>query len=206
MKKTTINEKHTVTVETEIVCSSDCKYTYEVIKRFPGVDGQKGIMVSLYPTRTKDNLYADDTTLNHVVGHMQDMGLSELHMVNLFAQVAEGKIKASELTVDNENLKYLENIIGAPDFKEYVFIIAWGNSLATSYPCLKSKYEVYKLLKKYVTKPFAYQINLEDHDIGVDFAHPLYLGIRGGRFRWTLEKKGVTEDLFPDPDLSKSKE
>ena len=202
MKKAN-NETHKISVETELVCSADGEYTYEIIKRFPGAEGKKGIILSLYPTRTKENLYADDSTLNHIVGHMRDLGLNELHMVNLFAQVTEGKIKVKDLAVDTENMKYLESIISAPDFKDYTFIIAWGNSLATCYACQKSKHEVFSMLKKLVNKPTVYQINLEDHDIEVAFAHPLFLGIRGGRSGWTLEKKALTENMCMDPDLVK---
>ena len=77
------------TIHTELITSDDSKHTYEVIKRLDGVVGEKGCLISLYPTRNETNAFASDSTLNHLVSHMQELGLSELRIINLFSIVVD---------------------------------------------------------------------------------------------------------------------
>ena len=44
------------TVHTELITSDDGKHTYEVIKRLEGIEGEKGCLISLFPTRDKNNI------------------------------------------------------------------------------------------------------------------------------------------------------
>lgn len=78
---------HKAVIETEIICSEDNKHTYEVIKKFPEIVGEKAYIVLLYPTRTADNIWSDDSTLNHLASHMRELGLNEIRIINLFSKV-----------------------------------------------------------------------------------------------------------------------
>lgn len=190
--------KQKAVMETEIVCSEDGKNTYEVVKRFPNIVGEKAYMILLYPTRTADNIYSDDSTLNHLASHMRELGLNELRIINLFSTVVNGKLSAKGLKVDEDNLKYIDSLMQNKNFADYKFIIAWGTSMTTSYACQKSKVEVFDMFKKYNPKGKIYQLSTNDDNIFVDFAHPLFLGIRAKNSIWQLEEVKKTMLRLPE--------
>ena len=82
------------TIKTELVSSDDGENTYAVTKTLEGVQGDKAVMVLMYPTRNAENIHSDDTTLLHIISHMQDMGLSEITIINLFSKVVKTKLSA----------------------------------------------------------------------------------------------------------------
>lgn len=188
------------TVHTELITSDDGKHTYEVIKRLEGVDGDCGYLISLYPTRDETNIFASDSTLNHLVSHMQELGLSELRIINLFSIVVDGKLSAKGLQVDVDNLQYIESIMSDKSFAEYKFIIAWGNSMATSFACQRTKAEVLNTFKKHNPKAKAFHITTSNETIDVDFAHPLFLGIRANSDKWKLKEITITPHMLEIPE------
>lgn len=189
---------HKAVIETELVCSEDNKHTYEVIKRLPDVVGEKAYIILLYPTRTIDNMFSDDSTLNHLVTHMKELGLNEIRIINLFSRVVSGKMSARGLQVDEDNLKYIQGIMQNKNFSDYKFIIAWGTSMSTSHACQDSKREVLKLFKEYRPKDKAFQVTTSNDNIDVDFPHPLFLGIRGNRAIWKLEEVKITPAMLKE--------
>lgn len=193
-------EKIKAVIETEIVCSADGKHTYEVIKKLEGVEGEKACLISLYPTRSKINIYACDSTLNHIVSHMGSMNLSELRIINLFSTVVEGKLSAKGLQVDVDNLQYIESIMSDKSFESYKFIIAWGNSMATSFACQRTKAEVLNIFKRHNPKAKAFHITTSNDTIDVDFAHPLFLGIRANSDKWKLKEITITPQMLEIPE------
>lgn len=193
---------HKVTMETEIVCSEDGKHTYQLIKRLQGVKGSTATIILLYPTRNKDNLFSEDSTLNHLINHMQELGLNELRVINLFSQVVEGKLSAKGLTVDVDNISYIDELMADKSFKDSKFIIAWGSSMTTSYACNMAKVEVLKLFRKHCPRVKAYQLVTDNLDISVAYAHPLYLGIRGSGTKWMLDEVNITSKMLAEPEKS----
>ncbi len=193
-------EKIKAVIETEIVCSPDGKHTYEVIKRLEGIEGEKGCLISLYPTRDKTNIFASDSTLNHLVSHMQEMGLCELRIINLFSKVVDGKLSAKGLQVDVDNLQYIESIMSDKSFEGYRFILAYGNSMATSFACQRTKAEILNIFKKYHPKAKAFHITTSNDTIDVDFAHPLFLGIRANSDKWKLKDIHITPEMLEIPE------
>lgn len=193
-------EKIKAVIETEIVCSPDGKHTYEVIKRLEGIEGEKGCLISLYPTRDKTNIFACDSTLNHLVSHMQEMGLCELRIINLFSKVVDGKLSAKGLQVDVDNLQYIESIMSDKSFEEHRFILAYGNSMATSFACQRAKAEVLNIFKKHHPKAKAFHITTSNDTIDVDFAHPLFLGIRANSDKWKLKEIHITSEMLEIPE------
>ena len=173
---------YSVSVETDIITSADGKKTFEVTKRLKGVDGEKGVIVLLYPTRTQENLFAEDNTLNYLVSHMQDLHLSELKIVNLFSKVVKGKMSSRGLEVDKENMEYIETLMSDGDFK-------------------KSKVEVLNMYKRAVPKGIVYQLISSDIDLRSQIApHPLYLGIRDNNSQWSLAELHITKDMLKEPE------
>lgn len=192
-----------VTTETEIVCSKDNKHTYLLIKRLVGVKGASATIILLYPTRNRDNIFSEDSTLNHLINHMQELGLNELRVINLFSQVVEGKLSAKGLAVDEENIKYIDSLMADKSFKDNKFIIAWGSSMSTSYACNKAKTEVLNLFRKHCPRTKAYQIVSENLDFSTLFAHPLFLGIRSGNEKWSLDEVNITSKMLVEPEKKK---
>ena len=112
------------TVETEITTSTDGKNTYEIKKTFKNREGDKAIVILLYPTKNADNIAADDNTTQHIVSHINDLNLSELRIINLFSKVVTGgKMSYKRLQPDDDNLAYIESIMSKKDFKEYNYIM-----------------------------------------------------------------------------------
>ena len=131
------------TIKTELVSSDDGENTYAVTKTLEGVQGDKAVMVLMYPTRNAENIHSDDTTLLHIISHMQDMGLSEITIINLFSKVVKTKLSAKGLEVDEDNMKYIEDeVMSKKDFKDKKFILAYVKpamkAKSSSYRCIKS--------------------------------------------------------------------
>lgn len=118
-----------ISVQTELITSNDGKNTYEVIKRLEGCEGECAFIISLYPTRNAENISANDSTLNHLVSHFNDLGLNELHIINLFSKVVNGKMSVRGLEPDKENLKYIDELMADKKFQSSKFIVAWGKFL-----------------------------------------------------------------------------
>lgn len=174
----------TSAVRTSIVTSEDGSHTYAITKALDGAKGDKAVIVLLYPTRTTENFTSDDTTLNHLVSHMSDMSFKELTVINLFSKVVKTKLSARGLTVDEENLAFIESeIMSKKDFKDTKFIAAWGSSMESCKACQDMKISLVKLFAKYSPKGTIYQLatkNMPDENC----PHPLWFGIRCKFEKW----------------------
>ena len=98
-----LTEKECV-LRTRITAAADGSRTYSVVKKVEGVKGGRGIFVLLYPTRTVDNLHVEDSTNVHILNHLQELGLGEYVVVNLFSTVTQSKLSTKGLTLDKKNL------------------------------------------------------------------------------------------------------
>ena len=179
--KTTISN-----IKTTLVTSDDGVYTYSITKTLEDVKGDKAIIVLLYPTRTKENINGNDTTVSHLIAHMQDINLSEITIINLFSKVVKSKLSAKGLTIDESNMQYIENeIMKQKDFKAKKFILAYGSSMQTCEACDESKKRILKLFRKYNADGTVYQ--LATSSMPNEYCpHPLWLGIRCKFSKWYL--------------------
>lgn len=187
-------------VETEIVTSDDRLQTYELTKRLVGCEGECGYLISLYPTRTAENISSSDSTLNHIVSHMQELGFNELHIINLFSKVVNCKISTRGLTVDEDNMQYIEKLMSSKEFADSKFVIAWGNSMQNSQAVAESKVRIFNMFLKHCPKNKLYQLTTLDGRIDSTLApHPLFLGIRANDSIW-----GLKEFKIKKPSLATS--
>lgn len=174
-------------IETELICSDDGKNTYCITKRLNGVEGETGIVIMLFPTRNEKNLSADDSTINHIVAHMGDFGFSEIKIINLFSKVVSARPSSRGLTIDNENMNFIENsILSDKDLKNQKFIVAWGNSMESSAAVTESKKQIIEAYLKQLPKGKIYQIVCPERGIVDGAIHPLFLGIRARTTKWRL--------------------
>lgn len=185
-------------IETELICSDDGKNTYCITKRLNGVEGETGIIVMLFPTRNEKNLNADDSTINHIVAHMGDFGFSEIKIINLFSKVVSARPSSRGLTIDNENMNFIENsILSDKDLKAQKFIVAWGNSMESSKAVTESKKQIIEAYLKRLPKGKIYQIVCPERGIVDGASHPLFLGIRAKTAKWRLMEYNP-KPLFSD--------
>lgn len=185
-------------IETELICSDDGKNTYCITKRLNGVEGETGIVIMLFPTRNEKNLNADDSTINHLVAHMSDFGFSEIKIINLFSKVISARPSSRGLTIDSENMNFIENsILSDKDLKNQKFIVAWGNSMESSKAVNESKRQVIDMYMKKSPKGKIYQIVCPERGIADGASHPLYLGIRAKSTLWRLMEYNP-KPLFSD--------
>lgn len=198
----TINAK----IETELIVSDDDLHTYEIIKRLVGVKGECGYLISLYPTRNKDNIFSNDSTMNHIASHMEELGFNELHIINLFSKVVQGKMSARGLQVDSENMKYIDRLMADKKFQDSKLVIAWGNSMLTSQAVIDSKSEIFTMFKKYCPKSKLYQLSPIGRQVDSTIApHPLYLGIRADDATWGLQEFKLADKMIqkkPKPEMT----
>lgn len=173
-------------VETEIVTSDDGLHTYELTKRLVGCEGEYGYLISLYPTRSEENVFANDVTTNHLVSHMQELGIAKLNIINLFSRTVTSQ---RGLAIDEDNMEYIEELMQTEDFKSCKFIVAWGNSMQNSQAVAESKVRILNMFLKYCPKNKLYQLTTLDGRIDSTIVpHPLFLGIRANDSIWGLKE------------------
>jgi len=179
--------KKEINIKTDVVSSDDLRHTYSVTKTIGGVDGKDGIIIQINPTITAEEINEIDSTTMHLVNHLQELGLRSVQMINLFSKICKGKMSSRNLELDIENLKYIEAIMKEKDFKDKVFIVAWGSSMASSRACNEAKRQIVTMFKKYCKNGTIYQLRSSKLDVArYPAVHVLYLGIRHKTEKWSL--------------------
>lgn len=193
----------TTSVQTTIISSDDLARTYEVKKvllddKGDPVEGKEAVLIGMYPTTTAEEPYKTDLSTNHLVCKMEELGLRSVRILNLFSQVRESeKLSARGLEVDQENLAHIESVMKEPEFQESPFIVAWGNSMASSRAANLTKARVAKLFRDH--NPQGKPLQLSAPSLALDSeecVHVLYLGIRHKRETWSL-----CEYRFPQKEI-----
>ena len=184
-------------IETDLIVSDDGLHTYEIIKKLSGVEGECGYLISLYPTRDATNIYSNDSTMNHLTAHLPELGFNEIHIINLFSKVVQGKMSVRGLQVDQDNMKYIDRLMADKKFQSAKLVIAWGNSMLTSQAVIDSKNEIFRMFKEHCPKNKVYQLSPVGRRLDSSNApHPLYLGIRAGDATWSLQEFKITEKMI----------
>lgn len=182
-------EKETKTI---LHTSDDGAHTFSVTKLLDGkLDGHRHmILVGLYPTRTEENSSVDDDTMRHLLSHLPELGFDSLSVINLFSKVVKNcRMSTRGIEVDRMNLDYIRGTyIENESFSDSTWVIAWGATGGTSKAVNASKIELLEIWGKKFPKRKIFQLNA----LGVELkegdpVHPLFLGIRAGSAKWSLE-------------------
>lgn len=191
---------HKALVTTEIITSECGKFTYEIIKKIEAenIKGGIGLFICLYPTKTKDTLYFDDSTSLYLTEHAQDLGFSEIHLVNIFSTVTTGRMSAKGLIPDKVNLDYIKSIFKRKNFSDYTTVISWGTSLETNNATNESKKAILKCFFETNPDKKLYQVICPEKAIFSESLHPLFLGLRCKDSKLQLIEYSADKYLKPD--------
>ena len=80
----------------EAIGSEDGRNTYEIRRKW-GDKGKKSFVVELYPTICTGQCGKMDVSTMHLLNHAEELGWSEIRIVNLYSRVFAGKPTASQL-------------------------------------------------------------------------------------------------------------
>lgn len=142
-------------------------------------------MIELYPTVTADKCGNMDVSTMHLLNHVKEFGWAEVRIVNLYSKVFLEKPTVGQLTDNDNNLSYIEEVLEEQDIKEYDIVIAWGNSLLSHTQTIHAKIDLLKMMKN---RGLIKQVKciVTDH-ISAEGIHPLYLGLRYSKDIWRLK-------------------
>lgn len=166
------------------VGSDDGRSTYEIHGKW-AEKGKKALVIELYPTLTADKCGSMDVSTMHLMNHVQELGWSEVRIVNLYSRVFSEKPTVSRLSADDNNLSYIEEILEEQDIGGYDIVIAWGNTLISHRQTIQAKTDLLNMIKE---KGLAEQVKcIVTDNLKADGVHPLYLGLRHSKDVWSLQ-------------------
>lgn len=189
---------YTSKLTTTIINSDDGTHNYEVIRTLEDIEGDKAIVLMLYPSFSGQDLFRMDSTAMHMTNHlMKDLQISSVKVINLFSKIVKGsKMSCRDAVVDEENLAYIENIMKQDDFEEYIFIVAWGNSMTKNKAAITAKQRILEMHTQLHPTAKCYQFTCDGLLIkGNATVHPLYLGVRASHLKWKLKPFSPAEYL-----------
>lgn len=195
-------------VKTSIISSEDGENTFSITKEVEGIEGGHAYFLLLYPTRTADNCYIEDSTNNHLLNHMDELGLNSYTIVNLFSKVTQSRLSLSGLSIDKENMEFIREQVFEKLPESSKVVIAWGNANQTSPVVCQSKQRILELWEETQPSVSLYQMTvtgLPKDNIGV---HPLFLGIRYSQACWkltTYPHKKVLKEIKAQLEANKAK-
>lgn len=173
-------------VKTTILASEDGTKTFSITKEVEGIEGGHAYFILLYPTRTAENCYIEDSTNNHLLNHLDDLGLSSYTIINLFSKVTQSRLSLSGLTLDEENMVFIQERVFKNLSDDSKVVIAWGNTQQNSPVVCRSKQRILELWEVEQPSGSLYQLTVDGltkDNLGV---HPLYMGIRHSQGFWKL--------------------
>lgn len=166
------------------VGSDDGTHTYEIHRKW-AEKGKKSLVIELYPTITASKCGSMDVSTMHLLNHVQELGWGEVRIVNLYSKVFSEKPKVKQLTDNDNNLSYIEEILEEQDIKEYDIVIAWGNTLVSHTDTIHAKMDLLTMMK---SKGLVKQVKcIVTENMEAEGVHPLYLGLRYSKDSWKLK-------------------
>lgn len=174
-------------MQVSAVGTDDSRETYEIHRKW-AEGGKKALVISLYPTISTENCGKMDLSTMHLLNHVNELGWSEMTIVNLYSTVFDKKPTVRQLGENSNNLAYIEEILEREDIKEYDIVIAWGNSLNTHKGTINLKTDLLSMLHDKGLDDNVKCITTKKLDTCSEYGiHPLYLGLHFTREKWELQ-------------------
>lgn len=179
---------------TTIVHNEENTKTFEIKREFKGIEGEDIILLQLFPTLGKGDEFTMDSTNRHIINHRQDLNIRSIRFINLFATRCNARMSTRNVSIDEENIKYIESVMKEKNFKKYRFVVAYGCTMNNCTVATKTKFLIFKLFKKYNPEGEMYQISVDGLDSkNANAVHILFLGIRHSNSTWFYEKFTIPE-------------
>lgn len=189
----------------EVTGSDDGQNTYEVRRKW-GDGEKKSLVIELYPTISAEECEKLDLSAMHLLNHTKELGWNDVHIVNLYSNIFDSKPLAGQLKDDIANLSYIEEMLERDDIREYDIVIAWGNSLSTHIGTVKAKIDLLNMLKDKGLLEQVKCIVTENLSVVECYGvHPLYLGLRYAKDKWSLVEYPVEKELEKLEEVLKPK-
>lgn len=174
---------------TTIIHNEDNTKTFEVRREFKGVEGEEVILLQLFPTLGKGDEFSMDSTNRHLIEHREELNISTIRFINLFATRCNARMSTRNIEIDKENLQYIESIMSDNNFKKCRFVVAFGCSMKNCAVAEEMKKRIFAMYSKYNKSGKIYQITVDDLDSKNNVAvHVLFLGIRHSNGKWYYEE------------------
>ena len=195
------------TITTTLITSEDDKYTYEIRKE-TGNDKQKvAVIIMLYPGVTSNDINYCDNTTQSIIDHMPDFDVGSVRILNLFSKVCSARMSTRSITIDQDNLRYIESVMKEKNSSDYLWIFAWGSSMSSCKVANQTKRMIFELMEKYLKEGKPQQITVEGLEVKNENAvHPLFLKIRYGNCTWLLEDYVLPKELRGEDTKESKKE
>lgn len=182
-------------MQTELTASDDGKYTYEV-RRSWSEQGRKGLVLELYPTLSAGRCGELDLSTMHLLNHTKDFGWGAVRIINLYSLVCDSKPKVSQLSYEQENMAYIEEVLESKDIADYDIVIVTGSSLGKHNLTNEIKLDILhmiqdKKLEKQVKCIITDFMDMEKQT-GI---HPLFLGLHYGKDIWKLQSYPIQAEI-----------
>lgn len=197
------------TVVTTIISSQDGRNTYEIRKDFPDLKGKTAVIIMLFPGTSYTDILKVDSTSQSLINHVQELGINRLRMVNIFSKVCSARMSVKNIQPDNENLTYLEGIMKEKEANTFLWIVAWGSSMASSKIANQMKKQIIISQKKYLPTIVLKQLMVDglDNMQNESALHPLFLKIRYANSHWLLEDYKIPKEmLLPESQIESTKQ
>ena len=131
---------------TSIVNSDDGTRNYEVTRTLEGVEGDKAIVLTLYPSYSGQDLFRMDSTALHMTNHlMNDLQISTVKVINLFSKYLNIPVQDRRKIASPEKLcGYIHDEMES----RYVFGDIKGRTLRDYYEKYMREYSLEVVLSK----------------------------------------------------------
>lgn len=173
-------DKIEYSISTEVIGTTDGRYTYEVRKKFTGTDVNKtAVVILLYPTVSLLSPYVCDSSTKYLLNRaVKELGYNDLRIVNIYDKVCKGKPSAKQLVESDENIDYLKQVFTEEKDKDTDVILAWGSTLKQNETTKKVKVAVLKILKDVIPENRIRQFAASDLDTeSLLTPHVLWMGL-----------------------------
>lgn len=188
-------------LKTTIVHDEQNEHTYEIKRVFEGAEGDDIILLQLFPTLGEGDEFTMDSTTLHMINHFRELNIGSIRFINLFSKQCKARLSTRNVILDEQNIKYIEEIMKEKSFKNSKFIVAFGSSMDSSVVATQTKFIICQMFKKYNPNGKMYQITTDGLSQKNNSAvHVLYLGIRYSNSVWRL-----TEYSMPESENKKKK-
>ena len=158
-------------VNTKIVTSEDGAKTFSITKTVEGIEGSHAYFILFYPTRTAKNCYIEDSTNNHLLNHLEELGLNGYTIINLFSKVTQSRLSLAELEVDEGNMEFIQEQVFSNRSDDAKVVIAWGNTQQGSPVIMKSKQRILELWEKERPSMIDFDGKNEEESVGSNEVH-----------------------------------